>query len=695
MAKMSQRKFVDDANKTYGTNISHKIVAKMVREGRIGVSPSKPGPAGDFPKVVWESMKLAFVTYLQLEQATSKVQSTVKQMSLRVNQMVRGAGHIKTGNDLTRKLKSETACYFDVDKKNMQEHRRLQWTTHSNLNAWFDTWRNTLIHLGFAREKTIGDEDVVGELVFFDGQKDRILNLDETDGLLDNTNGQRGGRKPMVFYCHGVSGGGTEASKSSYSPTIICGSTAAGEALPPHFQLKTDATEDHRVKISIDFIAQCHNINGKFGHNEKKMHPCTFGLNEKAGMNAIELEKYFQANVLPLHPDVEDKPGKRVIAKVDSGPGRLFLPMLASLRLQGMYLVPGVPNTTGLTQETDQNYSPLKTYYRGNLEALSAGRFSKNMTLRVDDLPLLVFGGKDPETGVELVNSFANAFNEDNCMSAWAKCGAVPLTRQPLSSGNLKHEVIMNADGTIAEDWDPESHKLLQMEQCNKVQCAFLASLGYHLSQLRIDAPRRSIKKFQFTEPQSKERVAAIQKAKTSGQMFYATQGHHINSEEFFKARAKTERENELSRLKKRKDELSKQVAIERTGRKVIEEKGEPTVERLKDYTRRELECLFKWRVKKPLGSTNKEKMFSAILVAPPVESLVDWTKDEEDRLQDLLHGDINFKDTALAVALKQKAKALKHNVGELDKAEATELLHALQKQLNDTTTGGSTEGVI
>jgi hypothetical protein len=63
-------------------------------------------------------------------------------------------------------------------------------------------------------------------------------------------------------------------------------------------------------------------------------------MNERAGMNAVELEKYMKNSILPLYPDIEDTPGKRVLIKVDSGPGRLNVEMLADLRLQGLYLVP-------------------------------------------------------------------------------------------------------------------------------------------------------------------------------------------------------------------------------------------------------------------------------------------------------------------------------------------------------------------
>jgi hypothetical protein len=62
-------------------------------------------------------------------------------------------------------------------------------------------------------------------------------------------------------------------------------------------------------------------------------------------------------------------------------------------RLRGVYFVPGVPNTTHVTQETDQNYGPFKTIYFHNLEILVKSRYARNMTLSVADIPLLIFGG--------------------------------------------------------------------------------------------------------------------------------------------------------------------------------------------------------------------------------------------------------------------------------------------------------------
>ena len=75
--------------------------------------------------------------------------------------------------------------------------------------------------------------------------------------------------------------------------------------------------------------------------------------NIKAGMDSIEFAKYIFSTILPLFPDSEDTPGKRVAIIVDSGPGRVNSSMLAQIRIRGFYLIPGVPNTTHVTQVTD------------------------------------------------------------------------------------------------------------------------------------------------------------------------------------------------------------------------------------------------------------------------------------------------------------------------------------------------------
>ena len=77
------------------------------------------------------------------------------------------------------------------------------------------------------------------------------------------------------------------------------------------------------------------NVRGKFGHNEVKTFPCTIGLNEKGGMDKEEFEKYLFINIIPLYPDACDVPSKRVMIKIDSGPGRINIELMARLRNMG------------------------------------------------------------------------------------------------------------------------------------------------------------------------------------------------------------------------------------------------------------------------------------------------------------------------------------------------------------------------
>ena len=113
---------------------------------------------------------------------------------------------------------------------------------------------------------------------------------------------------------------------------------------------------------------------------------------------------YIINSILPLNPNTLDRPGKRLILKFDSGSGRLQIDLLVKLRHLGMYLYPCISNTTVVTQETDQTYSKFKTRFCTNLELLVDECITQDKSVKVLQykLALLVFGGKDPETGLVL-----------------------------------------------------------------------------------------------------------------------------------------------------------------------------------------------------------------------------------------------------------------------------------------------------
>jgi hypothetical protein len=108
---------------------------------------------GDFTKGQYKALKGAYVTYLKLEQATARNQSTTKEMSKLVNACVNQADFNKMRENLARKLKKDSANQFVTGKANVIEERRIVWTTKYNLEVWFHTWKGVLIELGFAERK--------------------------------------------------------------------------------------------------------------------------------------------------------------------------------------------------------------------------------------------------------------------------------------------------------------------------------------------------------------------------------------------------------------------------------------------------------------------------------------------------------------------------------------------------------------
>jgi hypothetical protein len=668
---------VKETNQRFAANITTKTASRYVKDGLVGSSPKKKGPVGPFPKQTYHALKGAYVTFLKLEQAESLKQSNRREMAILVNATVNHGGLNKTRDDLTRKLSKDTADQFDVGKANVQEQRRVKWTTKYNLDIWFSTWKDTLKDLGFAREKTSTDE-AEGELFFFPGQMERIGNIDETDGSIDDTTGQRGGRPPMTFHDPKIAGGATAVNKSGYSSTIICGSNAAGEPFPPHFQLKSMAQTDEGQRMSVDWFAHCKSVIAKFGHPTRKPLPCTFGMNEKAGMNSVELEKYMRCSILPLYPDIADVPLQRVIMKVDSGPGRMNVEMLAALRLQGLYLVPGVPNTTGKTQETDQNYGPFKSGFRGNIRLLSQARFEKSMTITVTDLPLLVFGGKCTKTSVELKDAFSDAFSVAINLSCWRKCGAVPLTRCPVHSKGVRSEIAVGeaAKRNDMSFEDPELNVLKQLEVTNHFYCDMLTAIGYDGSHLRKNAPTRSTY-VAVTEPHSMERVKAIRAAKSAGQMFYATGGKHLNSKEFFQAIELRKREAEVKVMEDAKKERVKLLQEQKAAVMLIRSKGELTAGTFKQFTLPEVKILLKWKKAKP-DSNRKADVVKAYIKAPKPKIHKTWTRGEEAALVKLQVAAMPLKETALGVAAAQMARAVSNNLAQLDEESMATLKTAL-----------------
>jgi len=284
------------------------------------------------------------------------VDNTQKKLTMRVNACMHND---ESGSfSVMKRLMRETAVSLFRNKTQTNEERRIMRTTYNNIKTWFDSWEKDLIELGFAK---ISD---TGEVYIPEEQRRNFINMDETCMAFDGSDGCRGGRPDAIFYDPNLPRLGKGTAKSGQTSTLITGSSATGEALPPHFQFQTAAQSEDTMRLNNKMFEWIPHITGKWGHDDEHDRPCSFGMNAKGGMDDAEFQKYMETSIFPLYPNARDHPGHRVMVKADSGPGRTSLSLLAKMRHLGFILYPGVPNTTAVTQETDRNYGPFKTQFR-------------------------------------------------------------------------------------------------------------------------------------------------------------------------------------------------------------------------------------------------------------------------------------------------------------------------------------------
>ena len=192
-----------------------------------------------------------------------------------------------------------------------------------------------------------------------------------------------GGRPEVSIYDPRLSMAKRPVIKSAHKCTGIFWSSAAGEYAPTHFQLVNQATTEDGSKLQFKFFKHIRYTCGKFGRAEAKDVPCTVVMNEKGGMNDVEFKKYINNVINDMFPDMEDIPGKCVLLKMNSGPGRNCATMLVKAKFKGLYIYPWPSNAMAVHQETDQSYGPFKLVVHTNLNQIATACQAAGKTMKL------------------------------------------------------------------------------------------------------------------------------------------------------------------------------------------------------------------------------------------------------------------------------------------------------------------------
>jgi hypothetical protein len=518
--RLDSTKVVQKINEEFKSTLNSSTVRRYVNLGHIGCGRLKRGPHGTVvDDDTYPILLEAYITHCQLLQANGRKEPNLKDLITQTKVVMNIEKRSAVESFVQNRLRSDAAATFKASKHFDQEARRITWTTFCNLNTWFDSFEKHCIELGFAHHEANGS---IGFL-----HPERIFNLDETNVSLDGGSGNRGGRPTTTFYDPNLSRTGNAQSKTSDSCTVIFGSNALGQPLPPHFQLKTSAKIQERIKIRLDVLEHIPKICADYGDGRKE-YSCTFGANEKGGMNTPEFMKYVE-NIRHIVTDCADISGKRIMLKVDSGPGRSDKEFLAWCRARGIIIYPGVPNTTAVSQEMDQSYGGFKTGFYVSLASLVEHRLktasaSGQPHMGAADYGMLIFGGM--EGTFELPNLFERYFSIKKLKLFWEKVGAVPLTRNCLLSPQVRHEIVMN-NGAIDLTADPQATHLATILVKNKEACDKLCNLGYkgNLFRIKLKIQEASTQPGRITAENSSERREALSKARTAGVHFKVTGG--------------------------------------------------------------------------------------------------------------------------------------------------------------------------
>jgi hypothetical protein len=215
----------------------------------------------------------------------------------------------------------------------------------------------------------------------------------------------------------------------------------------------------------------------------------------------------------------------------------------------------------------DQNYGQFKSDVRCNIATLTVNlvrEFSRQQS-RHDEDPAnctaptktvsigrdqygLILSGRDANEERRLSAlrpAFHNTFCKNNNLSAWAKVGAVPCTRQAMRHKRVISEAARDGTVIVIECFDPylsfdyKTATMLEVQQQNKLACDHLNELCFNGDVFLIKVRQRAVNLVQRLSEQTteEERVVALAKSGIGlSSIFFVVGPKCLSTDEIFKA---------------------------------------------------------------------------------------------------------------------------------------------------------------
>ena len=450
----SEDEIADGINRLLGIDVicGREIKRAVTQQNRVGLAPLTRGRHTELSREDIEDLAILFFSISSIEQANASTRLKRPQLISLLDQIVNEKRRNEGNNELNATslykyhIEPLNSLRQDMNPVDRREFIRVLWLTYKNLQLNYKRWEEACIQEGFARPAETEEElQEHGRIVFYDGKfSSRFMNFDEMQLSLDQNNERPGGRPADTPTNPSISDPGSGQYKSGAYCTIVA-SIVGNEPGIPLFIFPTQA-KSGEVNVYPKRLESFPQIKAKYGNTFARWYDVNIQFSPKGSMNSSIMGHWVQG-LSEYYPDVADEPGKRVIVKSDSGPGRLKNEkFMNNLLMDGFKFFASLPNGTEITQEMDQLFAEFKRLCYLNRDQLFEALVSvygPKAKLTLDHVGYIVFGGEvEIQLGTTVTikyKPFIEAFTPDKIKSAREGCGFWPFTQNALKSRKVRH----------------------------------------------------------------------------------------------------------------------------------------------------------------------------------------------------------------------------------------------------------------
>ena len=280
--------------------LARSTVYQAAKDGRAGMSPPSRGPAPNIPGKFLEVV----ATHAEVSQVGDG-ELKGKDIKRLIGASMIGTEHENryTVEGVWRKVRKVFPESLQAATKLTVEDARAQWTTHDNLNQWFDDAKQDLVNTGLVIDEEVLDDKgaMVSEVRFRKDTERRIINMDETHHDLSIT-GDRGGPRAVSYHNPAFQRGAARGVKSARHVTGAYATNAAGEALPPFYIFDSSAKLWENFRVKVEWLEGLPLVTGRYGCPTVVESSSFYAVRPRGSMDDSLLNNYIETVIVPLYP---------------------------------------------------------------------------------------------------------------------------------------------------------------------------------------------------------------------------------------------------------------------------------------------------------------------------------------------------------------------------------------------------------